>query len=68
MANFSYKKTTTNTLKVAGLVDCKSMTINADGEEMKISDLLKQFNEEHAEIQIKTKDDEELTLTEADDE
>lgn len=60
MANFSYKTTTTTTLKVCGILDILSMTIDVDGEEKKLSTLLSDFNGGGIEINVKVKDEEEL--------
>ena len=37
MASFTYKKATTTTLKVCGIVDIEKGTIEVDGEEKKIN-------------------------------
>jgi len=51
----SYKKSTTTTLKAAGLLD-------AEGESINIDDSLNEFADEFVELQLKLKDDEELVL------
>ena len=58
----SYKKAITTTLKVSGILNSDEQTIDADGEEIKIDDLLKEFGDEFVELQLKLKDDEELVL------
>lgn len=59
----SYKKSTTTTLKVAGLLNKEENFIDVDGEQFEINDLLNEFNEgEFIELQVKIKDDEELAL------
>ena len=61
MANFAYKRTTTTAMKVIGIIDVDNMTINVDGEEKKLSTLLADFNGGDVEINIKVRDEEELT-------
>lgn len=60
MANFSYKKTTTTAMKVAGIIDTDNMTVDVDGEVKKLSTLLSDFNGAGIEINIKVKNKEEL--------
>lgn len=60
MANFSYKRTTTTALKVVGIIDTEKMVIDVDGDEKKLSTLLSDFNGGCIEINIKTKDEDEL--------
>lgn len=60
MANFTYKKTETTAMKAVGIVDVEKMTIDIDGEEKKLSTLLSDFNGGCVEINIKTKNEEEL--------
>lgn len=60
MSNFSYKKTTTTAMKVAGIIDTDNMTIDVDGEVKKLSTLLSDFNGGAIEINIKVKDEEDL--------
>lgn len=61
MANFAYKRTTTTAMKIVGIIDVDSMTIDVDGEEKKLSALLADFNGGGVEINIKVKDEEDLT-------
>lgn len=69
MSNFSYKKTTTTAMKVAGIIDTDNMTIDVDGEEKKLSTLLSDFNGTGIEINVKVKDEEEINEpTESDEE
>ena len=56
--NFTYKKTTTTAMKIAGNTD--TMTIDVDGEEKKLSTLLSDFDDAAIEINVKVKDEEEL--------
>ena len=44
MSNFSYKKTTTTAMKVAGIIDTDNMTIDVDGEVKKLATLFADFN------------------------
>ena len=60
MASFTYKKATTTTLKVCGIVDIEKGTIEVDGEEKKIISLLSDFNGGAIELVAKVKDEEEL--------
>ena len=60
MSNFSYKKTITTAMKVAGIIDTDNMTVDVDGEVKKLSTLLSDFNGAGIEINIKVKDDEEI--------
>ena len=60
MSNFSYKKTTTTAMKVAGIIDTDRMTIDVDGEKKKLSTLLADFNGGCVEINVKVKEEDEL--------
>ena len=68
MANFSYKRTETTTLKAAGVIDSDRMVIEVNGEEKKLSTLLSDFNGGEIEINIKVKSEEELDPPESPDE
>ena len=68
MANFSYKRTETTTLKAAGVIDSDRMVIEVNGEEKKLSTLLSDFNGGEIEINIKVKSEEELDPPESSDE
>lgn len=59
-SNLSYKKATTITLKVAGMVDAKNGTINVDGEDVALATLLKDFDNLEVEISCKIKTEEDL--------
>lgn len=61
MANFTYKRVETTTLKVAGIIDTDRMVVDVDGEEKKLSTLLSDFNGGCIEINIKAKNEEELS-------
>lgn len=58
--NFTYKKTTTTAMKIAGIINTDTMTIDVDGEEKKLSTLLSDFNGSAIKINVKVKDKEEL--------
>lgn len=60
MSNFSYKKTTTTAMKVAGIIDTDNMTVDVDGDIKKLSTLLSDFNGAGIEINVKVKDEEEI--------
>jgi len=60
MANFVYKKTETTSMKVVGILDTDRMTIDVDGDEKSLATLLSDFNGGCMEINIKTKNEEEL--------
>lgn len=60
MANFSYKKTTNVTLKLAGMLDLDSQTIEVDGDAKDIMKMLSDFNGCPVEINVKLKETEEL--------
>lgn len=60
MASFTYKKTSTTAMKVAGILDTQAMVINVDGEDKQLSTLLRDFEGAAVEINIKVKDEEEL--------
>ena len=60
MSNFTYKRTTTTSMKVAGIIDTDNMTVDIDGEVKKLSTLLSDFNGAGIEINVKVKDDEEI--------
>ena len=44
--SFSYKLTTTKAMKVAGIIDTDTMTMDVDGEEKDLSKLLREYNGE----------------------
>lgn len=60
MSNFTYKRTTTTSMKVAGIIDTDNMTVDIDGEIKKLSTLLSDFNGAGIEINVKVKDEEEI--------
>ena len=68
MANFSYKRTETTTLKATGILDVSKMVIEVNGEEKKLSTLLSDFDSDEIEINIKVKSEEELDPPESPDE
>lgn len=60
MSNFSYKKTTTTAMKVAGIIDTDNMTIDVDGEVKKLATLFADFNGDGVELNVKIKEEDEL--------
>ena len=68
MANFTYKKATTTTLKACGIVDIEKGTIEIDGEDKKILSLLTDFNGAAIELVAKVNDEEELSEPTSDEE
>ena len=60
MANFVYKKTETTSMKVIGVLGTDKMTIDVDSDKKSLSTLLSDFNGGCMEINIKTKNEEEL--------
>lgn len=60
MAAFTYKKTEVISMKVAGILDTDTMTIDVEGEEKELSTLLSDFQGAEIEFTIKTKTEEEL--------
>ena len=68
MANFTYKKATTTTLKACGIVDIEKGTIEIDGEDKKILSLLADFYGAAIELIAKVKDEEELSEPTSDEE
>jgi hypothetical protein len=60
MAAFTYKKTSTISMKVTGILNPQTMVINVDGEDKQLSTLLRDFADLPVEINIKVKDEEEL--------
>lgn len=57
MSNFSYKKIETTSMKVAGLFDVNTMSVDVDGEMKSLKTLLSVFSELPIEINIKVKDE-----------
>lgn len=68
MANLVYKRSTTTSLKTAGLIDVENMTITVDGEDKKLSRLWKDFEGSEVENVIKVKVDEDIPEPTASDE
>ena len=68
MANLVYKRSTTTSLKTAGLIDVENMTITVDGEDKKLSRLWKDFEGSEVEIVIKVKVDDDIPEPTASDE
>ena len=57
---FTYKRTTTTNMKVAGILSTDDMLIDVDGEIKSLVTLLSDFDGEIVEIAVKTKDEKEL--------
>lgn len=66
MANFVYKLTTQKAMKIAGVIDTDAMIVEIDGEDKKLSTLLKEFNGSSIELNVKIKNEEELAEPEDD--
>lgn len=62
MANFLYKKTEVTSMKVAGILDIdeNAITVEIDGEDKNLATLLSDFVGANIEINVKTKNEEEL--------
>lgn len=61
MKNLQYKKVTTTTLKVCGLLDVNRMVMDVDGAEKDIKTLLSDFDTDCIELSVKVKDEMELS-------
>lgn len=68
MKNFSYKRTEITTMKAAGIIDASKMTIEIDGADKSLSNLLWDFHGAFIEINIKIKDEEDLDEPDTEDE
>ena len=66
--SFSYKRTTTKAMKVAGIIDTDAMTIDVDGEEKDFSKLLSEYNGSIVEVVVRTKDEQDLDEPDSSDE
>lgn len=60
MKNLQYKKVTTTTLKVGGILDADRMIVDVDGVEKDIKTLLSDFADQCIELNVKIKDELEL--------
>ena len=60
MKNLQYKKVTTTTLKVGGILDADRMVIDVDGVEKDIKTLLSDIADQCIELNVKVKDELEL--------
>lgn len=58
MANFAHKRTVTEIMKIAGIIDTDRMVVDVDGEEKSLATLV--FDGAGIEINIKVKDEEDL--------
>ena len=68
MPNLVYKLTKTKKLKASGFLDVDSMTIEVDGEEKKLSTLLREYDGCDIDFNISVKDEEDLDLPSEEDE
>lgn len=59
-----YKKSTVTTLKAIGTLELDKGIINVEGEEIPLTELLKDFDNLDVEISMKIKDEEELSFNE----
>lgn len=66
MANFVYKLVKTKSMKIAGVIDTDEMIVELNGEDKKLSTLLKEFNGRSIELNVKIKNEEELAEPEDD--
>ena len=66
--SFSYKLTTTIARKVAGIIDTDAMTMDVDGEEKDLSKLLSEYNGAIVELNVKTKEEQDLDEPDSSDE
>lgn len=61
--NLVYKKSTSTTLKAVGFLNEDKSALNVDGEEIRLQEMAADFpNDTLVEVQIKFKDDEDLSL------
>lgn len=60
MKNLQYKKVTTTTLKVGGILDADRIVIDVDGVEKDVKTLLSDFDDQCIELNVKVKDELEL--------
>jgi hypothetical protein len=51
--NFVYKKTTQTSMKIAGIIDTDTMTVDVDGDVKQLNTLLSDFNGGCVEINVK---------------
>ena len=66
--SFSYKLTTTKAMKVAGIIDTDTTTMDVDGEEKDLSKLLSEYNGNIVEVVVRTKDEQDLDEPDSSDE
>lgn len=60
MKNFTYKRTETQNMKIVGVFDKETMTVDVDGDEKSLSTLLSPFEGTCVEIKVVTKNEQEL--------
>jgi len=63
-----HKVTTTEEIKLSGVVSEDGTTMSLDGVEKKISDFFKKFADKHIDVSMKEKTEEELDIVTGDDE
>ena len=61
-SNISYKRVTSTTLKVCGILDADRCVIDVDGEELAIITLLSDFNGATIDFSVKAKEESSLDL------
>lgn len=68
MANFAFKRTETQNMKIAGVFNKETMTVEVDGEEKSLATLLSPFEGLAVEIKVTVKNEEELDEPTSDEE
>lgn len=68
MKNFTYKRTETQNMKIAGVFNKETMTVEVDGEEKSLVTLLSPFEGLAVEIKVSVKNEEELDEPTSEDE
>lgn len=67
MTNFKYNKITNTTLKASGLLDTDDGTIEVDGEEKSLLNMISDFNGCIVDISVSVRTSEELDVPETSD-
>ena len=62
MSNIKYNRTTTTTLKVAGILDVANGVIDIDGEQRSLLAMMSDFEGAPVDITVKVKVDDELEV------
>lgn len=68
MANFVFKHTESQNMKIAGVLDKETMTVEVDGEEKSLATLLSPFDGLAVEIKVAVKNEKELDEPTSDEE